>query len=420
MSEKLEQSWNKPFKIEDSIDGLRNTTDPIIIYALTDEAEAIANACKEKGIQITAFCDNEIRKTKNMYWGLEVIFTPNLPKKFPKAKFIIAHQSLDDCAEQLTDFGYSDFYSPINILKDYNVKNYSYLISESYMQNKINNIIKLNELYFDKSKTYVRSVDVVITTKCSMNCESCANLMQYYVNAKNTDEAVLEAVKNLSKNVDHISEYRVIGGEPLMNKKWAEITNGIIEQDPTRTVYVYTNATICPKEDQLKSFNGKNIHFFITDYDELSRNMSKTVEALEKNNVPYKIRPAGNWVDCSRIRKHNRSNERLKQVFKECCAKELFTLISGKFFTCPFIANAAELKAIPDNKADYVDLLSGEPNMRQKLTRLINKETFFPACDFCDGRPHAPESAKEYAGRGLIKAAKQIPNNTTLPYEERK
>ena len=79
------------------------------------------------------------------------------------------------------------------------------------MQNKLNNIQKINELYFDKSKTYVRSVDVVITTKCSMNCESCANLMQYYVNAKNTDEAVLESVKNLSENVDHISEYRVIG-----------------------------------------------------------------------------------------------------------------------------------------------------------------------------------------------------------------
>ena len=66
---------------------------------------------------------------------------------------------------------------------------------------------------------HVRSVDVVITTKCSMNCESCTNLMQYYVNAKNTDEAVLGSVKNLSENVDHISEYRVIGGEPLMNKK---------------------------------------------------------------------------------------------------------------------------------------------------------------------------------------------------------
>ena len=51
-----------------------------------------------------------------------------------------------------------------------------------------------------------------------MNCESCANLMQYYQGAKNTDVEIINTVNALSKNVDHISEYRIIGGEPLMNK----------------------------------------------------------------------------------------------------------------------------------------------------------------------------------------------------------
>ena len=45
--------------------------------------------------------------------------------------------------------------------------------------------------------------------------------MQYYVDAKNTDENILRAVKSLSDNVDAISEFRVIGGEPLMNKNWS-------------------------------------------------------------------------------------------------------------------------------------------------------------------------------------------------------
>ena len=418
MEKPMKQSWNKPLNIISNIKFLEKTTDPIIIYALVDEAEAIANACKVNGITVTAFCDNEIRKTEKPYWGLEVVFTPDLPKRFPKANFIIAHQSLDDCAEQLSELGYSEFYSPLKLLKDYDVSKYSYLTSQSYMKRKIENMLKLNELYFDETKTYIRSLDVVITTRCSMNCESCANLMQYYVNANNTDEKVLQAVKNISNNVDHISEYRVIGGEPLMNKKWAEITNKIIDQDPARNVYVYTNATICPKDEQLESFKGKKINFFITDYDELSKNMDKTVEGLEKHNIPYKIRPAGNWVDCSRIRKHNRSVQRLRQVFKECCAKELYTLISGKLFTCPFIANAAELKAIPDNRADYVDLLSNEDNLRDRITKLVKMKNFFPACDFCDGRPHAPENAKEYAGKGLIKAAKQAPSR--LSFEEYK
>ena len=80
----------------------------------------------------------------------------------------------------------------------------------------------------------------MITTKCSMKCASCANLMQYYVAAKNTDHEILSAIEILDNNVDAISEFRVIGGEPLMNKQWAHIVNGIIEQDvETQNIYLY-------------------------------------------------------------------------------------------------------------------------------------------------------------------------------------
>ena len=48
------------------------------------------------------------------------------------------------------------------------------------MKKKIENAVSINKIYFDQSKTYLRSLDIVITTKCSMKCESCANLMQYY------------------------------------------------------------------------------------------------------------------------------------------------------------------------------------------------------------------------------------------------
>ena len=46
-----------------------------------------------------------------------------------------------------------------------------------------------------------------------------------------------------------------------MNKNWANIVNGIIEQDVKRKIFIYTNGTIPPKEEQLKTFNGKNVNF---------------------------------------------------------------------------------------------------------------------------------------------------------------
>ena len=62
-----------------------------------------------------------------------------------------------------------------------------------------------------------------------------------------------------------------------------------------------------------------------------------------------------------------------------------------------------------------MDLLSDESNLRNKIKKLVKMKNFFPACDFCDGRPHAPESAKEYAGKGLIKAGKQA--SSRIPFE---
>lgn len=409
---------NRIIKLE-SIDILKNTKDPIIIFSMNEESEALKFACDENGIKVTAFCDNEIRKTTKPHCGVETVYTPDLPSKFPEANFIMAHHTLEDGAEQLQDLGYKNFFSPLQLLQSLDVEKYEYKVSKAYMKKKVESSIKINKLYFDEDKTYLRSVDIVITTKCSLNCESCANLMQFYQGAKNTDVEIINAVNALSKNVDHVSEYRIIGGEPLMNKNWAKITNEILNLDKVGGVYIYTNATICPKDEQLESFKGKNVSFYITDYGkDLSRKADTVTEALKKYNIPFFRRPAGNWVDCSQIKKHNRSADRLKQVFKECCAKTLYTLINGKLFTCPFIANANELRAIPDNKADFVELNSNDQNLRNKLTKLVKKKTFFPGCDFCDGRPHDPKNALEYAGKGIIKAGIQLPKSEKLPFEK--
>ena len=400
------------------LESLKKNGSPVVIVSLVEEAEAVLNACQDAGIKVTAFCDNESRKTEKKFCGLEVVHTPELKKHFPEARFIVAHHNIKDCARQLHELGYNEIYSSLELLKGYDVTKYKHRVTQSYMASKILVSKTTHDLYFDESKTFLRSIDVMITTKCSMKCKSCANLMQYYVDAKNTDERIIEAVELLSQNVDYVGEFRIIGGEPLMNKQWYKIINGIIEKDPSRKVLVYTNGTISPKDEHLETFKGKNVNFYITDYGKLSKNVNKMEESLKKHSIGYMRKPAENWVDCSKIRQHNRSVSKLKQVFKECCAKKFYTLLNGKLYTCPFIANAANLKAIPDNKADYVDLFSEKENLKRKIKRLVNMENFFPACDFCDGRPNDPTTAVEYAGEGLIKAAEQT--SERLPYREYK
>ena len=77
------------------INSLKKPGNPIIIYALPQEAEAIFYACKNEGVNVSAFCDNEKRKSNKKYCGLDVIYTPDLAQKFPKARVIIAHQKFN-------------------------------------------------------------------------------------------------------------------------------------------------------------------------------------------------------------------------------------------------------------------------------------------------------------------------------------
>lgn len=409
MSEKLKYN---------SIQELKGISLPVIIVAAVGESEAVLNACKNNQINVTAFCDSIKGKSENLFCGIPVIHTPSLPESFPKAKFIIASQHIQDCIEQLTALGYDDFYSPLELLESYEVKKNQHLISESYMEARLSVCKNSHKMYLEgKEKTYMRSLDVMITTRCGMKCESCSNLMQYYKQHKNFDhEKILDSIDIIRKNVDFISEFRLIGGEPLMNKEWAKIANGVSERNPECEIFIYSNGTIAPKDEQLESFYGKKINFIITDYGKLSRNLTKLHDQLNKYNINYVSTPATYWVDCSSIKHHKRSPSALKEVFKQCCVKYLYTLLHGKLYRCPFIANAANLNAIPDNPANYVDLFSKTKDTNQEIQRLIKVAKFFPGCDFCVGRPYDATSKVGYDGKGTIEAGIQAP--AILPYKE--
>ena len=134
------------------IQSLKEAGAPVIIVTLPEEAEAIANACRDNGIAVAAFCDNETRKLQKSYCGLEVVHTPTLPKRFPKARLIIAYHNMQESVNQLSALGYDEFHSPLELLKNYDVSKHKHRISQSYMQNKISICIKSHELYLNEAK----------------------------------------------------------------------------------------------------------------------------------------------------------------------------------------------------------------------------------------------------------------------------
>ena len=84
-------------------------------------------------------------------------------------------------------------------------------------------------------------------------------------------------------------------------------------------------------------------------------------------------------------------------------------ILNGKLYRCPFSANAHNLKAIPENKDDVVDL--GDENksideLKTEIAKLHESKKYLEACKYCNGRDHlAPK----------IKPAIQTKKPLTIP-----
>ena len=63
--------------------------------------------------------------------------------------------------------------------------------------------------------------EIVVTTKCTLRCEACANLMQYFDKDTHytcTLSGIVASLEALFKIVGSVQTVNVLGGEPLLHK----------------------------------------------------------------------------------------------------------------------------------------------------------------------------------------------------------
>ena len=83
--------------------------------------------------------------------------------------------------------------------------------------------------------------------------------MQYYNNPKNsTFDEIKKSVEVTMSSIDYLSGLE-IGGEPFMNKDIGKIIDFLKEFSNLSRIVIYTNATIVPKNETLKSLVHKKV-----------------------------------------------------------------------------------------------------------------------------------------------------------------
>jgi hypothetical protein len=398
-----------PQEFRELVKYCKTTKPDIYIFGADIAGKVTQHILKINDIPINAFLDNNKNKCAESIDGINVLqASKNLEKIDKSAVVLIASTYIIDIINQIESQGFYNWVPISNIIESNMQLNFREIIEGDLQHNHsggeftkdfvdfaVTNMINSQKKYLDSDVVFIRSVDLIVTERCSLKCKDCSNLMQYYENPINIEgDELIQDLDDICSLADEINEIRIIGGEPLMNKNFHEISLKAASYDNVNKVVIYTNGTICPPEKKIAQLKNDKIFVFITTYGVHSKNERKLAELLEKHDIQYNNQPAYGWTECGGIEIWNRTAKENKEIFKNCCAKHFTTMTDGKLFRCPFSANVERLEAIPIAPSDYISIRGyaknpkNFPDLKQKVRWFLRDKALIAACDFCSGRTY--------------------------------
>lgn len=388
----------RDYSKESILNDLKTSSQPVVIFGASPVGHAVQELCEREGIEVTCYCDNKNYKMDGTYNSHAVLDPKTLPEMFPDgAQFIIVAADINDVVVQLAGMSFQDWHPGGLLLKDFDIANSSIEKTEAFVDYVIGATINCHDAYVSKDRIFMRSVDLVLTERCSLKCKDCSNLMQYYERPVNYElDQMQQSLSNLLALADGIQEIRIIGGEPFVNRDFHIVVNRLIDEADVGRIVIYTNGTIAPPDEKLEMMVSDKVMVLITDYGDLSRNKVKLMAGLTKHGIAWHCDDAKGWTDCSSIGYHERNEQEKVEVFQECCAKGLITISNGTLYRCPFSANASQLQAVPHEPSDWVNLedihLIEQAEARSTIRSFLYDRKYLKVCDYCGGRPlYAPE-----------------------------
>lgn len=260
--------------------------------------------------------------------------------------------------------------------------------------------------YFEKrvgeGKIDIPYLELVLTTKCTLRCESCNNLMQYFSPSNQytcTLEGIIKSLELLLSKVDSIARVRIIGGEPLLFKDLPQLIDYLDTQKKILTFSLVTNATIDFKDELIKrlKFSNKVRKITISDYKrspnlKIPLKQESILKKLKENKIPFSMDSSGEnstWSDPEKIYKRGRNKEDIIKNYRNCqmpCVslmtseglKDKSLAPNGAVFTCPISSSLSRLKGLEEFEGDFVNLDDDKERFFE-----FYAQDFYKSCDYC-------------------------------------
>lgn len=358
--------------------------EPIIIYGASVYGELAYWALKQMGWIPDYYCDKS--KDRIEYFGIKVI-SPNELQELKQANIIIASADFFyEIRSELQEIGCCNVFDMTELL---NME-----LPKEQLSNRAQEMYANRQHYIDivnnqsKDKLVFNRIQYVVSERCSLKCADCSHLMQYYQHPQDIDLWKYKASFDLLlENVDYIAELRILGGEPFMNSDMHRLIEWYYDSNKIESISVYTNGTITPNETILCALQKDKVKVHISNYKINESKIQKLLPLFDKYHIKYFIRQYDAWQDAGGVECRNYSIEQKKAIFSTCFERNGFTFLKGQLHRCPRAAHTMNLKAMPDVKEDYVDLINWigtKEELKQQL-KSLQERFWLEGCNYCSG-----------------------------------
>lgn len=374
-------------KILNEIEEIKTTSNPIIIFGTMAMGIIGKKVLDYLNVDMACFCDNSEKNHGKIIDGKPVLSPKDAKKKFENSMVIICSfndDSVEIINKQLFKLGYTNIKTKDVLLFTYQIEIMDRKISKKDLANT------LNSLSNKKNKLILKSVNLSITSLCSLNCKHCGALMPYFKEPKHIDkESIIKSLQRISEAVDAIRDISIFGGEPLLHPDLDEICEMAGKLKNVANIRIITNGTIEPQNHVMNSLRKTVLYMVASDYGELSNKIQYIQDILNKTGIYLEITEKDRtWINCGNLIPRNRSREFNEMLFRNCShLTDCHLIVNNEYHFCSRSAHGTLIGAIPKDNRDFVDLLDSKKNsldIREEISNFVSNTKSITACDYCD------------------------------------
>ena len=377
--------------IETKVKQLQDENEQLVVYGAGVVGEVLCRLLQKYHVgNLVAFCDNNQNKKGQQLCGLPILSFSECCEQYSKISFLIAMNDVKYAHTQV-DKTISHKIVFTHELLDMLLHAEGEILSDLQPdRNMVKYMLKVcsaaQRYYQNEEKLYVRTLQLLVTERCTLKCAECSNLIQYYEKQKDCDyETLIKTIDVIDDKFDEVSEVHLIGGEPLLMSRLYDVIQYILSKNTIQYIIIFTNGTILPTEEQLEVLKNDRIMIHISNYGALSRKLEEIRSKFSEKGIHYDVYDEMRWCRHSRVQDYQLNEQQLKERLRECrSAVNCVEIGDGCLFRCFYANHAYRLQAVPCEVNEYIHILD-EAVTKEEIYQFLYKKDTFQICNWCNG-----------------------------------